>query len=125
VYDIPLQVRYDVLQQKAYNIYLTAGLSSYIMKKEKYEYTYYYHNSWPQWEKKTEHIYTGNTHLFSVMNFSFGYERKISNKLSILGEPYLKLPLSGVGNGKVKLFSTGAQIGLKFHPSGQLKSGSR
>ena len=60
--------------------------------------------------------YNGNRHLFSILNVSAGYERKISKTLHIQAEPYLNLPLSGVGEGKVKLHSAGLRAGINYTP---------
>jgi len=40
VYEIPLAFRYNVFQRKNTTLYATAGVSSFIMKKEDYKYSY-------------------------------------------------------------------------------------
>ena len=112
VYDIPLTVRYNIIQKPTIDYFATAGFSSYIMKKEDYVYDYTYnnmpyHSSW---------TYTGNKHFFSVFNISVGIEKKLSPYFSLLAEPYVGIPLSGVGDGNVKLYSAGLQVGLKYNP---------
>jgi hypothetical protein len=113
IYDIPISVRYDVAKQKNFNIYLVSGLSSYILQREYYDMHFlspsgaYHHMSY---------TYKHNTGLFSVLNFSAGFERKISDVFYLQAEPYLKLPLSGVGQGSVKLYSAGLQLGFKYQP---------
>lgn len=112
VYDIPLTVRYNIIQKPTIDYFATAGFSSYIMKKEDYVYDYTYnympHNS--SW------TYTGNKHFFSVFNISVGIEKKLAPYFSLLAEPYVGIPLSGVGDGSVKLYSAGLQVGLKYNP---------
>ncbi len=112
VYDIPLTLRYNFIQKPTTDYFATAGFSSYIMKKEDYVYDYTYnnmphHSSW---------TYTGNKHFFSVFNISVGIEKKLSPYFSLLAEPYVGIPLSGVGDGSVKLYSAGLQVGLKYNP---------
>ncbi|MCP9750990.1 outer membrane beta-barrel protein [Ferruginibacter sp. HRS2-29] len=112
VYEIPLTIRYDVLQRNKFNLYATAGISSFIMKKEDYQYDYirnntFYQRSW---------TYTGNKNLFSVVSVSMGVETKLRNGFSLLAEPSVSVPVSGVGDGKVKLYSMGLQVGLKYQP---------
>jgi hypothetical protein len=115
VYEIPILLSYNFKRGKKYNLFAGAGLSSYLMKKESYDYIYKYPGD------DTEHKYNWsvsdqNRHFFSVMTLSAGYEQKIGKRLSISAEPYLKLPLSGVGEGKVKLNSAGVLFSLNYSP---------
>lgn len=111
VYEIPLTVKYDIISKPSVIFYATAGMSSYIIKKEKYNCFYNYYNTTYQqaWE------FSGNRNLFSMANFSIGIEKKISPYFSLLAEPSLSIPVSGVGDGKVKLYSTSLQVGLKYY----------
>ena len=113
VYEIPLQVRYDFAPGKKLNIFATAGLSSYIMKKEAYY--FYYDRSGTAHQAGVS--YTGNKNLFSVLRLSAGIEKKISKNFSVFASPGIAVPLAGVGEGEVKLYSTDLMIGLKFSPS--------
>jgi Outer membrane protein beta-barrel domain len=113
VYEIPLQVRYDFTPGKKLNLFATAGLSSYIMKKEAYN--FYYERSGAAHQAGA--YYTGNKSLFSVLRLSAGVEKKISKNFSVFASPGIAVPLAGVGEGEVKLYSTDLMIGLKFSPS--------
>ena len=112
VYDIPITVRYNFVQKHDLIFYGTAGLSSFIMKKEDYNYQYTYNNYYYVKDK----TYTGNKNLFSILNISAGIEKKLGSQISFLVEPYLSFPLAGVGEGSVKIYSAGLQIGLKYSP---------
>ncbi|MES1214059.1 MAG: hypothetical protein ABUT20_00970 [Bacteroidota bacterium] len=115
VFDIPVTINYNFLQKKNYNLFASAGLSSYLMKKETYDYlskdpstgTPYYNTR--TWSDK-------NKHYFSVLNVSAGYERKFTNAISVIAEPYLQIPLTGIGNGKMKLNSAGLLFTLSVKP---------
>ena len=112
VYEIPLSVRYNILEKKTFLFYATSGISSFIMKKEDYDYHYlsnnmYYQSTWS---------YTGNKNFLSILTLSAGIEKKISPTFSIIAEPSISVPLAGVGDGKVKLYSTALQAGLKYQP---------
>ncbi len=113
IYDIPVTLRYNFVQKSALIFYGTAGVSSFIMKKEDYRYHYNYNNYYYISDKS----YTGNKNLFSMLIISAGLEKKLGAQFSFLAEPYLSFPLSGVGEGSVKLYSAGLQIGLKYSPS--------
>lgn len=112
IYEIPLAVRYNFTSKPVTNYYATVGLSSYIMKKEDYNY-YYIRNNVPG---KSAWTYRGNKNLFSILTLSAGLERKINEKLSIQAEPSIGIPIAGVGDGRVKIFSTALQLGLKYQP---------
>ena len=112
VYDIPLTFRYNFLQKPSTIFYATTGVSSFIMKKENYECYFMRYNVL----HKTSLKYTGNKDFFAVANFSIGIEKKLSTNFSILAEPSFSLPITGVGDGSVKLYSTALQVGLKYYP---------
>jgi hypothetical protein len=85
------------------------------MKKETYNYFYKHNATGPTYTQKWT-LQNENKHLFSVLTFSGGYQRNISNRFFISAEPYIKIPLSGVGFGKVKLNSAGAQFTIGVKP---------
>lgn len=113
VYEIPITVRYTFLQKPTIGYFVTSGISSYIMKKEDYNYNYERYNI----PYTGSYTYTGNKNLFSILSFSAGVDKKITNRLSVIVSPSVSIPLAGVGDGSVKLFSAGIQAGIKFKPS--------
>ncbi len=111
VLDIPLNLRYDIVQRTKSRWFATSGMSSYVMLNEKYDYTYPPHTygiKWKTWEGST-----GN-YWFGVMNLSLGFERQLGRHLSIQAEPYFKLPLAQVGMGKIKLNTSGVFISARY-----------
>ena len=112
IYEIPLAFRYDIVQQPSYKIYATAGVSSFIMKKEDNDYYYIRDNM----NHQSSWTYTGNKNLFSILSLSAGIEKKLSPIFSITAEPSVGLPIHGVGDGQVKLFSTAIQVGFIYQP---------
>ena len=110
IYEIPLTVRIDLIRKPSFTFYGTAGSSYYIMQTEDYDYFYNYYGQ----DHEALWQYTGNRHLFSVLNFSVGIEKKLSNKFSLLAEPSFSIPLKGVGDGKVRLYSSALQAGIKY-----------
>ncbi len=114
VYEIPVSVVYDFASTKKHNWFVSGGLSSYLMKKEKYD--YYYKNSWGQPQLYHRTFKNENSHIFSVLNLSGGYKYNINDRVSVMGEPYVKIPVSGVGYGKVKLNSAGVLFTVSGKP---------
>ncbi len=117
VYEIPLTLRFNVFQKPTTLYYATAGLSSYIMKNEAYKYNYIRYNV----PYESSRVYTGNKNFFSVSTLSVGIEKKISPYISIQAEPSVSLPISGVGDGRVKLYSTALQVAIKYQPGKKRK----
>ena len=112
VYEVPITVQYNWLIRPKANYFATVGLSNYIMKREKYNYTFERNNiqySYP-------YDYTKNSHLFASLQLSLGLEKQIGHKLLIQARPVVNIPLRGVGDGSVKIFTAGLQVGLKYFP---------
>ncbi len=114
VYEIPLNLVYNFRSVKNHNWFISGGFSSYLMKKETYG--YHYENSWgqPQYYKRT--YKNENAHIFSVINISGGYQYHFTDRFSFMAEPYVKIPASGIGVGKVKLNSAGVLFTVGFKP---------
>jgi hypothetical protein len=115
VYEIPLSLSYNFGQPSEQGFFVSTGLSSYLMKKETYNYYYKYTPSGPTIQKKWT-ILDENKHYFSVLTLSGGYQKNIGKSVSIMIEPYFKVPLSGVGFGKVKLNSGGVLFSIAVKP---------
>lgn len=118
MFEIPVNIRYDAVKGINSRYFASTGLTSYIMNKQ--DYTYYY---WRNGEYKDYRWATDSTfrHWASVVNFSFGVERSLGTRFSIQAEPYLKLPLAGVGFGKIKLNSYGLYVTFKYKPAARSK----
>ena len=112
VFEIPVSVRYNILQKKAIAFYSGVGLSSYIMKSEVYD-VHFIRNYMPA---SRTWSYTGNQHFLSTLIISAGLEKRLTNKIALQIEPNVSIPLKTVGEGSVKLFSTSVQAGLKYTP---------
>jgi hypothetical protein len=111
VLDLPVHLRFDAVRRARYNAFVSTGLSSYIMLSERYGYRYPTYDPYlrSEWRGKR----TGE-HYFSVVNLSVGYERNLGRRFSWQAEPFLKLPLGGVGFGKVRLASGGVFVSVKY-----------
>ena len=115
--DIPINLRYDVFLQPqadgrlASRWFISGGVTSYIMEQEDYNYNYPYvpHNYQPI----KNSVSTGG-YGFSNLNLSLGYERAFSRRLSWQVEPFVKVPLKGIGYFKSNLISTGAFFSIRY-----------
>lgn len=114
VYEIPVNLVYNFPAAQKHNWFIAGGLSSYLMKKEIYD--YFYKNAWGQPQYYSRTYKNENSHLFSVINISGGYQYHFTDRLSLMAEPYIRIPVSGIGSGKVKLNSGGVLFSIGFKP---------
>lgn len=111
VVDVPINVSYTAWSDQDHRILVTTGLSSLWMDKE--EYTYHYKTTGGDPEHWSEELYGKNYHPFSIVNLSAGYQRSWKH-ISFEVAPYVKIPLHGIGYGRVKLLSTGVHFTLGY-----------
>lgn len=109
--DIPLNLTYRFMHFDHSRLYASAGMSSYIMISEDYQFQYATNQPGLPRGWKAE---TGTKHYFSNASFSVGYEVDISRNLSIRAEPFLRIPVKEVGWGNVNLFSVGSLVSLNY-----------
>ncbi len=109
--EIPLTIRYDFTSHSKTTFFLNGGLSSYLMRKESYD--YYYTGVTDPYKKS----YTTNeSYWMAEASFSFGVEHRINKNFSVQVEPFVRAPLSGVGYGNIYLSSYGVAFSLRYSP---------
>lgn len=111
ILDIPVSLKYEFWHFDRSRLYATAGLNSYIMLNEDYQFDYESSNSHlvQRWNDRT-----GTRHWMSNANISIGYAFDLNPHLSFQIEPFLKIPVREVGWGNVKLHSMGSLISLNY-----------
>ena len=113
VIDIPLNMSVLLSKTKKTGITASAGLSSYIMLSEKYNFIYTPTLLYPSTGREYT-IKNANQHIMSIVNLSVGVEKPIGKQSSIVIQPYAKLPLSGIGQGETELKSFGVGFQLNY-----------
>jgi hypothetical protein len=108
--EFPVVARYNFSQKKN-TFFGSAGLTSYLMKKEDYDYKAQAGASGTPYEGYREYDRSGD-HLFANLQLSAGYNFSLSSKLNIRIEPYLKTPLKKIGIGKMPVTSTGLYFAI-------------
>ncbi|RYG16278.1 MAG: hypothetical protein EOO07_13600 [Chitinophagaceae bacterium] len=111
VLDIPLNVNYKIFDGQRNSLSVSTGLSSYLMLKEKYSYTY--NSAYPGpagYEVKNQ-----NQHYLGIANIGVEFQHKINSKLSISARPFMKIPLTDIGYGNSKLSSTGVAVSVNMN----------
>lgn len=112
VLEIPLIASYTVAENQQRSIDLNLGLSSYLMLKE--DYTFKYTPGSGIADRLVEKR-NANQHLMSVVDLSATYFIKLkTEKFKIGVEPFVKIPLTGVGEGKVNLKSSGVSLKIRY-----------
>ena len=112
--EIPLNLRYDFSVAGNTLFFISAGSSSYLMTSENAN-LYWRHLSRDVCSS-VDHLPSHATNLFSTVNLSAGVETGLSNSLSLLVAPYMKLPTKKLGIGQVQMNSVGIDFTFKWSP---------
>jgi hypothetical protein len=113
VLDIPLNLRYYFNSSRHNRFFASTGFSSYIMLTE--DYYYHYEDNYDPDLVDSWGVSNENQHFFGIYNFSLGYQKALGSQWFLEIEPFIKVPLGGVGFGEVKLWSTGSFFSLKYN----------
>jgi hypothetical protein len=112
--ELPLNLRYDFSIQGNTSFFINGGLSSYMILGQNNAYYCHDNIGYQRWIRQS---YNKNEiYWFSAFNFSMGFEANISNNISLQVDPYVKLPLNGMGIGEIKLSSYGINMAIKYSP---------
>jgi len=109
MWEIPLSVRYNLSTSEKTKWFATAGVSAYYMSNEKYYCTGIYNGGpWHEgWDKKpSQNSWSAN------LSLSVGYEQRLGKIGDLRLEPYVRLPMSGIGTGKLSIMSAGLNLGI-------------
>ena len=107
--EIPFKIKYDFFNKANATWFATAGISAYIMTTESNK----YHVTMNGNTEMVAGIYRNyNYGLPAVASISVGYQKNISKFINIRIEPFLKIPLQGMGVGNLPLTSAGLQFGI-------------
>jgi hypothetical protein len=107
MFEIPVDIRFDFATKKNHGFFAKTGLSSYFMTSENYTFN---NPTFPSPYQFNNHNFQNN--IFSILQLSGGYERAISEKTKFRVEPYVKIPLQGIGNGDMPIASFGIYFGI-------------
>lgn len=109
VFEIPVKIKYDFLRRTNNSFFASAGVSSYLLTKESNDYLTLINGT----QQRMIGNYQNATKYFAgSINVSAGYNQKIGNQLSIRMEPYIQMPIKGLGVGAMPVSSAGLHIGI-------------
>ncbi len=111
MWEIPLNIRYNFNPGAKTSWFATAGFSTYLMTHEKYTYGYKWQNNPAVWDSSWN-LKRPSQYPFSIINLSAGFEQRLGKIGNLRVEPYVRIPLTGMGTGKLPIMSTGVNIGI-------------
>jgi hypothetical protein len=109
VFEFPLKLRYNLLPGNKAQFYTSAGISSSILVNETNDYLLLVNGSPQPMLNNYKNTYG---YIGSTIDVSITYERKIGRYSTFRIEPYLKIPIRGIGVGSMPVMSTGLQVGV-------------
>jgi hypothetical protein len=111
MFDVPLNIDYNVYNKHRNKFSIGTGISSYLMFHENYEFSYASGSNGPAYYN----VPNPGKYYLSILNLQATYQRQINAKFGLDVQPYMKLPLSGVGLYNSRLQSTGMAVGVTWN----------
>ncbi|MGK2863579.1 MAG: outer membrane beta-barrel protein [Chitinophagaceae bacterium] len=109
VWELPMKLKYDFLNKNRSNVFISAGITSYLMTYEKNNYLVNMNGS----QQTMISSYKNKSRsLVSTFDISVGFEHKTGKSNKIRIEPYIQIPLKGMGVGSMPMISTGLRLGI-------------
>ena len=109
VFEIPVKIKYNLHSKSNTNFYSTAGISTYIISNEFNKYRVVTNGA----EQNITGTYKNSSrYLAAALDISLGYQSKIGSFGSIRIEPYVQMPLKGIGVGSLPVMTAGLHIGF-------------
>lgn len=111
ILELPVQVGYHLGGYRQSGFFATAGLTSYFMLRERYDYEFEQPNPGqvPSWRGTRR-----NQHWFGIGQFSVGYQYRLSKRVNLQLAPFVQIPFTGIGHGNVRLYSIGTHLRVYF-----------
>lgn len=108
IIELPLVIKYN-LSKKSNTIFGKVGLSSYLLTKESNQYQAIVNGQ----KVEVNSTYKDATfYSTSNINLSLGYQHNIGKQLNFRVEPYVQIPIKGVGIGSLPVTTIGVRIGI-------------
>jgi hypothetical protein len=106
---IPFHLRYNIIHKRNHRFYSLTGLSSYVITNENNEYFTMLNGT----SGKMNGNYTANRNYFAAsIDLGLGYEKDIGKNNHLRLEPYLQLPVRGIGVGRLQVRTAGVRFAI-------------
>jgi hypothetical protein len=104
IIEIPLKLKYNFYNKKRSSFFSSAGFMSYLLTNEKNDYILLVNGA----QMNMTNEYSERSRYFaSALDLSIGYEFFIDPVTSFRIEPYVQIPLKGIGVGSMQVMSSG------------------
>jgi hypothetical protein len=113
MYELPLTLRYDFVNNEKTKFFVNAGLSSYFMVKQTYIY-FFHSGTRPLAYKRTDDAQIN--YWFDVTDLSFGLETDMGKGFTFQAEPFFRIPIKDMGLENLKLNSYGFLLSFRYAP---------
>jgi hypothetical protein len=108
LFEVPVSIKYDLTKKKK-GFYVKAGVSSYIMTKEANRYQAVVSGQ----EQEINSTYkNADFYTAAQLRLAAGYQHTVGKKMNARVEPYIQIPLKGIGIGTLPVTGTGLQLVL-------------
>jgi hypothetical protein len=109
VVELPLHLRYDFIADHRKRFFSTTGFSSFWVTKERNT----YHAMMNGVPEKMYGAYSKDRRYFAAaFDLGLGYETHVQSNIAIRIEPYVQIPIRGIGVGKLPVRSAGVRLGI-------------
>ncbi|MEO5592526.1 MAG: outer membrane beta-barrel protein [Chitinophagaceae bacterium] len=109
IFEIPFKLKYDFAGNNYTRFFATTGISTYIVTNEYNKYRAIISGT----QQDVTGDYNNNLNFFAAaVHLSGGYQRKIGKLVRLRIEPYLQIPIRGIGVGSLSVLSTGIHLGM-------------
>lgn len=109
MFEIPLNIGYNIKVTSNNALTFKAGLSSYLMNQEMYDYNY---KSYGMVYSATAKYKSNIKNWFAVTNASLNYNHRLNNTTFIGLELYIKIPVNNIGTGRMPISSSGINLSV-------------
>lgn len=107
VFELPVKIKYDFLKKHRTSFFSSVGLTSYVLTKEKNNYLVIVNGT----QSNQQSAYNSkSSYIAAAVDISAGYEHKIGRYSHVRLEPYLQIPLTGIGVGRMPVMSSGVHF---------------
>jgi len=111
ILELPLNLNYQFTNALSNNFYFSGGFSSYLLSKEVNLYNTVL-NGMPVSVKGDYR--QSSTYIAATLNLGFGYEKTFKAGSIFRINPYLQLPIGGIGVGQLQVMSAGVHAGFRL-----------
>ncbi|MEO5996202.1 MAG: hypothetical protein ABIN89_05720 [Chitinophagaceae bacterium] len=109
VFEVPIKLRYNLAGNNTRHFYITSGISTYIITNEYNKYTAVINGVQ---QNVTGDYNNMSRYAAAVVDAGFGFDNSIGRNSRVRIEPYIQVPLQGIGIGSLQVTTVGLHLGL-------------